>query len=289
MSQHPITRHTVHANTIRQHYLDAGSGSPVVLLHGFPETCYAWRRQVPALARRHRVIVPDLRGYGDTDKPPSGYDKRTMACDLRALLDELGIGRAALVGHDRGALVATRFAKDHPERIGRLAVLDAVPTLAIFERMDAAVARGHWLLVFNQVADLPEALIAGREEAWLRFILGGWTYDPEALTPEDIAAYVRAYSRPGALRGAMSDHRAASVDLAQDREDRTTRIGCPTLALWGECSELVGRMWDVAALWRELAPDLATVAVPRCGHLPHEERPETVNKALLEFLDGWKG
>ena len=279
-----LRHHTVQANGIRQHYVEAGEGEPVILLHGFPETWYAWRKQIPALSQHFRLIVPDLRGYGETDKPPSGYDKRTMAADIRALMDVLGIERASLVGHDRGARVATRFAKDHPHAIRRLAVLDNIPTLHIFESMDAQIARGHWFFIFNQVPDLPEALIAGREETWLRFILQGWTYDPELLTPEDFAAYTRAYSKPGAVRGALSDYRAGREDVAQDQQDRDTKIGCPTLALWGEDFELVGRMFDVAAIWRGMARDLRTVPIAQCGHLPHEERPEQVNAALLEFL-----
>jgi pimeloyl-ACP methyl ester carboxylesterase len=122
---------TIRANGIRQHYLEAGSGPPVVLLHGFPETSYAWRHQIPVLATRYRVIAPDLRVYGDTEKPASGYDKRTMANGLRELMKGLDIRKIALVGHDRGGRVATRFAKDHPDAIDRLVVIDNVPTRII--------------------------------------------------------------------------------------------------------------------------------------------------------------
>ncbi len=278
------THHTAVLNGIKQHWVEAGDGPPVILLHGFPETLYAWRKQIPALAPYHRVVAPDLRGYGETEKPPSGYDKRTMAADLAALMDHLGIHRAPIIGHDRGARVATRFAKDHPDRIEKLGVLDNIPTLVIFEQMDATIARGHWFFIFNQVPDLPEALIAGREEIWLRYILQGWTYDPEALTPEDITAYARAYQKPGAVRGALSDYRAAKEDVAQDKADADVRIRCPTLALWGEDFELVGRMWPVEQIWRELAPDMRAVSIRRCGHLPHEERPDAVNTALRDFL-----
>jgi pimeloyl-ACP methyl ester carboxylesterase len=285
----PLTHHTLEANHLKQHYVEAGHGPPVLLLHGFPETWFAWRKQIPALAEHFRLIVPDLRGYGDTDKPTGGYDKRSMAADIRALMERLGIARAVIIGHDRGARVATRFAKDHPEAIVRLGVLDNIPTRVIFKRMDATIARGHWFFIFNQVADLPEALIAGREEVWLRFILQNWTYDPEALTPEEIATYVRAYQKPGAVRGAMSDYRAGREDVAQDEEDAAQKITCPTLALWGQDFELVGRMFDVEAIWREMATDLRAVSIPRCGHLPQEERPDEVNAALLDFLGGWTG
>jgi pimeloyl-ACP methyl ester carboxylesterase len=284
-----LIHHTVEANGLKQHYVEAGKGPAVVLLHGFPETWYAWRKQVPALARSYRLIVPDLRGYGATEKPASGYDKRTMANDIRALMDKLGIARAPIIGHDRGARVATRFAKDHPEATDRLAVLDNIPTRVIFERMDARIARGHWFFLFNAVRDLPEALIAGREEIWLRFILQGWTYNPELLTPDDIAVYARAYRQHGALRGALEDYRAAEVDVAQDREDQHAKIGCPTLVLWGTEFESGGKMWDFEAIWREMARDVRFAPIEQCGHLPHEEQPDQVNQKLLEFLDGWNG
>lgn len=132
-----LKHHTIEANGIKQHYVEAGDGPPVLLLHGFPQTWYAWRKQIPALSPRYRLIVPDLRGYGATAKPATGYDKRTMANDILALMQQLGIERAAIIGHDRGARVATRFAKDHPEALDRLGVFDNIPTRIIFERMDS--------------------------------------------------------------------------------------------------------------------------------------------------------
>jgi len=221
-------------------------------------------------------VAPDLRGYGRTGKPAGGYDKRSMAGDIRGLMDYLGEGRAALVGHDRGARVATRFAKDYPGMIDRLVVMDNIPTREIYASMDAAKARAHWFFIFNSAPDLPEALIAGREETWLRYILQGWTYNPELFSADEIAEYVRAYSAPGAIRGACSDYRAG------------TQISCPTLALWGEDFELVGKMWDVEGIWRAMAADISFAPIPRCGHLPHEERPDLVNQSLLDFLQPWK-
>jgi len=206
-----LTPHTVTANGIRQHYVEAGEGAPVVLLHGFPETHYAWRHQIPVLAQHYRVIAPDLRGYGDTDKPASGYDKRTMANDLRALLRTLSIDRVALVGHDRGARVATRFAKDHPEAVDRLVVMDNVPTRIVAQSIDANIARAYWFFLFHQVPDLPETLIAGKERAWLRHFFSDWCYDPNAISGEAFETYVRAYEAPGAVRGAMADYRANAV------------------------------------------------------------------------------
>ncbi len=270
------------------HWVEAGSGPPVVLLHGFPETWYCWRHQIPALASRYRLIVPDLRGYGETGKPSSGYDKRTMANDIVALMGHCGFAKAAIIGHDRGARVGTRLVKDHPEKVARFAALDNIPTRIIFERMNAEVARGHWFFIFNNVPDLPEALITGREEIWLRYIFSSWCYNPELFTPEEMAVYVKAYSQPGALRGAFSDYRAGREDVAQDEADKQTLIQCPTLVLWGEDFSIGGKMWNFREIWKEMAEDLSFVSIPRCGHLPHEERPDEVNEQLLKFLEPYR-
>lgn len=283
-----LAHHRVVANGVKQHYVDAGSGPPVVLLHGFPETWYAWRHQIPVLGEHYRLIVPDLRGYGATEKPADGYDKRTMANDIVALMDSLGIKSAPIIGHDRGARVGLRLAKDHPKRVDRFAALDNIPTRVIFDRMDARIARGHWFFLFNAIRDLPEALITGREDIWLRFILQSWTYDPQALSDADIAVYTAAYQQHGALRGAMEDYRAGEVDVAQDEVDAAVQLTCPTLALWGEDFESGGKMWDFPSIWKDIAPKLTTAPIARCGHLPHEERPDEVNAALMKFLKGWR-
>ena len=159
--------YTVTANGIRQFVVEEGEGAPVILLHGFPETNYAWRHQIPVLSRHYRVIAPDLRGYGETDKPASGYDKRNMARDIRELMRVLGLEKVVLVGHDRGARVATRFAKDYPELLDRLVVMDNVPTRIVARDLNASIARAYWFFLFHLVPDLPEALIAGREALFL--------------------------------------------------------------------------------------------------------------------------
>lgn len=289
MQEVAVTHHKRRANGILQYYVDAGSGAPVVLLHGFPETSYAWRQQIPVLAQHYRVIAPDLRGYGETEKPSTGYDKRTMANDLCALLDSLGIERIALVGHDRGARVATRFAKDHPQRLERLVVMDNVPTRTVSTQMNAIIAKHYWFFMFHLVPDLPERLISGKEDIWLRHFFSDWCYDPTTITGEAFDHYVRAYQMPGAVRGAMADYRANAEDLAQDNEDADVKISCPTLSLWGANFEAVGKLFDMPSVWAELATDLKTVAIDQCGHLPHEERAERVNELLLEFLKPWKG
>jgi len=284
-----IKHHTIHANGIRQHFLDAGTGAPVVLLHGFPETSFAWRYQIPELAKTYRVIAPDLRGYGETDKPASGYDKRNMAKDLLSLMDVLELKRIALVGHDRGARVATRFAKDHPDAVDRLVVMDNVPTRIVAREFDAEKAKAYWFFTFNLVPDLPEALITGREDLWLRHLFSDWCYNPHTISGEAFETYVKAYRRPGAIRGAMSDYRANFEDNAQDRVDAAIKIDCPVLALWGANFYAVAKMFDMDSVWKEMASNLKTYSIPQCGHLPQEEQPEIVNKLLIDFLNGWQG
>ena len=284
-----IRRTTCRANGIRQFYLEAGAGPPVILLHGFPETSFAWRFQIPALARHYRVIAPDLRGYGETDKPSKGYDKRTMANDVVELLETLGVGRVALVGHDRGARVATRLVKDHPELVDRLVVMDNVPTRIVAREMNAKVAREYWFFMFHQISDLPEALIAGREDIWLRYFFSDWCHDPMTISGEAFETYVKAYSAPGAVRGAMSDYRASGEDIAHDLEDADRKIQCPVLSLWGEDFGAVGRLFDMKAIWSEMAENLSVAPIRNCGHLPQEEQPAVVSKLLLDFLKGWDG
>lgn len=284
-----LKSYSINANGIRQHVVEAGDGPPVILLHGFPETGYAWRFQIPVLAERYRVIVPDLRGYGETEKPATGYDKRNMALDIRELMRELNIGKVALVGHDRGARVATRFAKDFPDLLDRLVVMDNVPTRVVSRDLDAKIAQAYWFFLFHLVPDLPEALIAGREHIWLRHFFSDWCHDPQTITGEAFDTYVKAYQAPGAVRGAMADYRANATDVAQDEEDADTRISVPTMSLWGADFLAVGKLFDMPKVWAEMADDLETHTIEQCGHLPQEERPEEVNALLLKFLAPWKG
>jgi haloacetate dehalogenase len=257
-----LTRHTVRVNGIRMHVAEAGKGPPVVLLHGYPETWYAWRNQWLNLAQDYHAIMPDLRGYGDSDKPDSGYDKRTMAEDVRQLVAHFGYDRISLIGHDRGARVATRFAKDHRQMVDRLAVLDNIPTRVVFNSTDARLARLYWFFYFQQVPHLPEALIERREEIFLRHFYSTWCYNPAAIDELAIAEYVRAYSQPGSLRGALNDYRAGPLDLQQDVEDADDLIECPVLALWGADFELVGQAFDVIDVWKSMAKTSAASRFP---------------------------
>jgi haloacetate dehalogenase len=280
---------TVRANGIRQHYLEAGDGPAVVLLHGFPETSYAWRYQIPELAKKYHVIPSDLRGYGETDKPSSGYDERTTAMDVRELMRALNLPKIALVGHDRGARVPARFAKDHPEVLDRLVVIESVPTRIVGRELDAAKAKEYWFFLFRLVPDLPEALINGREDIWSHYYFSDWCFDPLTIQGEAFGTYVKAYRAPGAIRGAMEDYRANASDVAQDNADAAVKIACPVMSHWGRDFKLVGEMCNMPRVWAEMASNFVTHAIPECGHLPHEEKPEEVNRLLFDFLADWKG
>lgn len=284
-----VRRRLVAANGTRLHLTEAGSGPPVVLLHGFPETSYAWRHQIPALAEKFHVIAPDLRGYGDSDKPWTGYDKRTMAQDIVELVASLGYTKIALIGHDRGARVATRLAKDHRDLVACLVVMDNVPTRIVIESISSPMLKYYWFFYFQQVPDLPEALLHGREHIYVEHLLRTWSSHPGALSDEDIDYYCRKYAEPGVLRGALSDYRAGPEDFAQDTEDADQLIDCPTLALWGTDFGGVGGMFDMNEVWRQMASNVRGVAVQDAGHLPHEEQPDVVTGHLLDFLNDWKG
>lgn len=281
--------HSKTVNGVDIHYTIAGEGPPVFLLHGWPFTSYSWRHTIPALAEHYTVIAPDLRGYGYSGKPATGYDKRTMAADIKALAEALGFEKIALIGHDRGARVATRFAKDHPGFIDRLVTIDNIPTVYVFEHLDARLAGAYWIFLFNSVPDVPERLITGHEDYWIRYFINAWSYNPGFLSEDDIAVYVNAIKAPGGLRGGLSDYRAAPIDVEQDLADRDQKISVPVMTLWGAEFELVGGMFDVEAVWREFATDLTAIPVPLAGHMPHEENPDFVNARLLEFLEGWGG
>jgi pimeloyl-ACP methyl ester carboxylesterase len=274
---------TARVNGIRLHYVIAGQGPPVVLLHGWPQTWYQWRKIIPPLARRYTVVAPDLRGYGESDKPASGYDKRTMAADVHALVHALGHVRIRLVGHDRGARVAHRYALDYEDEVERLALLDIIPTRVAWERLDARSGPGYWHWLFHMVPDLPELLVGANVEAYLRHFFRDWSYQTGVFTPEDIAVYVHAQTQPGALRAGFEDYRAGgTVDLAHDRADAGRRLVAPTLVLWA--TEGADAKTGVLDTWREVSQDVQGEGIPECGHFLAEEQPQAVAARLLQFL-----
>jgi haloacetate dehalogenase len=268
---------------VRIHFRRLGAGPGMVLLHGFPQTGHMWRKIMPRLAERFTVVAPDLRGYGDSDRPAGGYDKRTMAADIAELVNRLGLGPVILVGHDRGARVAHRFALDHPTLLTHLILLDIAPTYDVFQGIDQHGARRVWHWFFHLVPDLPEALTAGREEIYLRFCFRAWSRNVAAIEDEAVQEYVRCFRQPGAMRAAFEDYRAgASIDLDQDGADRERLVRAPTLVLWG--GGRTAQSTDMLAVWRARCEHVEGFAVPDCGHFIAEERPDTLLDAILEFV-----
>ncbi|WP_334149848.1 alpha/beta fold hydrolase [Microbacterium sp.] len=262
-----------------------GSGSPVLLLHGYPETKAMWREVGDVLAEEHTVVAADLRGYGDSAKPRgTHYAKRDMARDQVALMRQLGFPRFAVVGHDRGGRVAHRMALDHADAVASLAVLDIVPTLHMFEHVDRPMATAyfHWFFLARDDG-MPEALIGADRESWLRSRFTGRRHDGDAL-PDAYDEYLRCFDID-TVHASGADYRAAAtIDLEHDACDREAgrTVDCPTLALWGAHS-YVGRNFDVLATWAPYAPDVTGAAID-ADHYLAEEAPAPTASALRAFL-----
>ena len=264
-----------------------GKGSPVLLLHGYPQTHVMWHKIAPRLAQDFCVVAPDLRGYGDSSKPPDGenhlgYSKRATAHDQVEVMERLGFTHFAVVGHDRGARVAHRLTRDHPDRVTKLAVLDILPTHTVYQQVNKALATAyyHWFFLI-QPAPFPETLIGNNAEFYLNAMLG--RLKPQAITSEAFAEYLRCFRDPATIHATCEDYRAAAtIDLSHDEADLDHKIACPVLALWGEKGFLHTR-YDVLAIWRERAVDVRGKAVP-CGHFLPEEAPEETLAELRTFL-----
>ncbi|GAA2264280.1 alpha/beta hydrolase [Glycomyces scopariae] len=264
-----------------------GTGSPVVLLHGFPQTHLMWRHVAADLAADHTVICPDLRGYGDSDKPaaagPDTYSKRTMAADVTALARALGHERFALAGHDRGALVAFRAGLDHPGAVTHLAMLDVVPTLDMWDVLHGAgAAVAFHLYLMAQPPGLPERMIAAEADAFFGHFLDVWTRDPAAIPPAVRAEYLRASA--AAVPSIVADYRAsAGVDIDHDRADLAAGAAftMPVTVVQQDWGAALG--YDAAALWRAWAPDLDH-RLTTAGHFMAEEAPAEITGALRSLL-----
>ncbi len=268
-----------------------GHGEPLVLLHGHPQNHLTWRKIVPTLSQHFTVIMPDLRGYGDSDKPPGDedhhtYSKKVMAEDMILLMDALGYKRFAFVGHDRGGRVGHRLALDYPQRVSRAVFIDIAPTATMYALTDKAFAtRYFWWFFLIQPAPLPEKMIGNDPAFFLQKHIEGQLKTPGATEPEIFADYLRCYQAPAMIHAVCEDYRAAAtVDLQDDAEDSVKQIRCPLLLLWGE-KGTVGQLYDVIATWKEKALNVSGEALP-CGHSPQEEVPERTLAVLLPFLTG---
>ncbi|MEK9673717.1 MAG: alpha/beta hydrolase [Rhodospirillaceae bacterium] len=284
-----FTSATIEADSVSINLKHGGDGPPVLLLHGYPQTHVMWHRIAPMMAGDYTLVAPDLRGYGDTSKPPTDadhapYSKRAMAADMVAVMAQLGFDEFHVVGHDRGGRVGHRLAADHPDKVKKLAVLDIAPTHHMYAETDKEFATGyyHWFFLI-QPADLPERLIGADPEYFLRKKMGHWSADGAVFDPAAMAEYIRCFSNPATIHATCEDYRAAaSIDLGHDEADMGVKLTCPVLALWG-ARGLVARRFDVLSAWRERAENVSGGTVD-CGHFLAEEAPEATYAALRDFL-----
>lgn len=270
--------HTTRVNGLKMHYVSAGDGPVLVLLHGWPQTWYEWRHLIPLLAPHYRLIMPDLRGAGDSGKPLGGYDKKTMAGDIVGLLDQLGIDRCFLAGHDFGATVAYALAAQHRERVQALAIIEMVlPGFGYEEAMKMTPEGGGlWHFTFHMATDLVEMLLAGREEQYLSLFYREYAYNPEAIDAASLAEYASRYAAPGAMRASMGYYRTIFQDAADNRAWAEAKLQIPVLAIAGAaCLGDITRQ-SVSAVAEQVTGRI----VEQAGHWLPEEQPEVLAREL---------
>ena len=291
MLNNNFTSFDVVRDGITLHGRIGGAGRPLLLLHGHPQTHAIWHRLAPALAVHYTVVLMDLRGYGDSSRPAPdpahrNHSKREMAFDAQAVMQHHGFDRYQVLAHDRGARVAHRLAADHPGAVERLMVLDIAPTLGMYAHTSEAFARAYWHWFFLiQPPPLPEALLDADPARYVRSVMGGRHAGLTPFAPEALAEYERCAALPGTSASICEDYRAsASIDLDHDREDVAAgrRLAMPLRVLWGEHGA-VGKCFDVLALWRERADDVAGQSLP-CGHYMPEEAPDALLREALAFF-----
>jgi pimeloyl-ACP methyl ester carboxylesterase len=276
------TNHYADLDGVTLHYRRAGRGEPVVLVHGIPQTSHEWRYVLPRLAERYTVIAPDLRGLGDSSRPPGAYDKKTLGADIAALvIDHLGFGKFHLVGHDWGGPVAFSVAAHNPEAVRTLTILDVVIP---GDGGDFSQGGRRWHHAFFRTLDLPEQLCFGREELVINWLFENYGYRANCISDEDKAEFLRTYKKPGAFRALLEIYRA----LPQDAEDNRTilarngKLKMPVLALGGDKS--FGRGSECVESLRRVAENVRGGIVKDCGHWIAEEQPEFLAEQLLDLF-----
>jgi haloacetate dehalogenase len=284
-----FTTHRIQTAETEIRSVVGGNGPPLLLLHGYPQTHAMWHRVAPALARAYTVVCADLRGYGDSGKPPSdathaAYSKRAMARDMVELMRDLGHARFRLAGHDRGGRVAHRLCLDHPDAVSHVAVLDISPTRTMYARTDQAFATAyyHWFFLI-QPFDLPERMIGADPVYYLHRKLGGWGTGLAHFDPRALAEYERCFKDPATIHASCEDYRAAaSIDLEHDAAGAARHIACPLLVLWGERG-IVNRLFSPIDDWREVADDVRGCMLD-AGHYLAEEVPDETLRELTAFF-----
>lgn len=284
-----FTRARVKTSTVEINLVHGGSGYPLLLLHGYPQTHVMWHEVAPQLAHHFHVICPDMRGYGDSSKPQSTpdhapYSKRSMAQDMVEVMDFFGYKEFFVAGHDRGARVTHRMALDHPEKVRKACVMDIAPTYHMFKTTDQNFATGyyHWFFLV-QPDGLPEHLIGCDPAYYLKEKLRRWSAPNAKYSEAAVAEYNRCFSDPETIHASCEDYRAAaSIDLVHDEEDLDKKIQCPLLVLWG-AKGFVQRSYDVLSVWRERAIQVKGTSL-ECGHFLPEEAPAAVCRELLQFF-----
>ncbi len=277
MNIETFSHRLVSVNGVNIHTVSGGEGTPIVLIHGFPQTWWEWRNVIPHLAERYRVVAIDLRGAGFSDCPMSGYDKATLAKDVHQVMQQLGHPTYAVCGHDIGAMVAQALASTHRDAVTRLAVLDApLPGWSGWEHSLATL----WQFGFHQKRDLPELLIHGREHAYVSAFIAERMHDHGSYDFEDMEIFAKAFSLPGRTRAALEWYRAFPLDHQNALRWKTESLLMPVLALGGE--KRFGP--QMIAMLEEFAVDVRGGAIPDCGHYVAEEQPAAVTAALIDFL-----
>jgi haloacetate dehalogenase len=284
-----FTRKKISTSEARINLVTGGSGPAVLLLHGYPETHVMWHRVAPALARDYTVVCADLRGYGDSSKPKglpdhSNYSKRAMAQDMADVMTALGHRKFHVVGHDRGARVAHRLARDHGARVRSLTVLDIVPTLKMYSNVSKgfATAYYHWFFLI-QKSPLPEMLLKNQVPHYIIGRIGRGPGGIKVFDKRALNEYVRAFRDPKCIHATCEDYRAAAtIDLVHDKKNKKQKLRMPVLALWGELG-VIEQYFNPPADWREVARDVRGKALP-CGHFLPEEAPAQTLREIRRFL-----